>query len=145
MGDVEIRHGRRISLVSELNDHFSKIKEIIPRIGLREFVVDTRDVYNRATLLRQADGLRAANFLVRGDLGHQAVGYCRPAFDEFLWVSYLGTVDSGLANELLMKLSAFEGLETLRAQHDFLGEPVMTQLQEVGNSYNGLACKGNGS
>ncbi len=84
------------------------------------------EIVRRAALIRQREALDAIISLCES--GHSAFAVCllRPAYEELLWVEYLGQ-HSEVANELLIGTCQTGISESLEAQSEFLGRDKFQQ------------------
>lgn len=81
-----------------------------------------------AVLRRQFDSLEAISHLVAAGRGHAAPPLLRPTCEELIWISYLGSIPDGDAEELVLSEAYFDALELLEVQHANSGQAVMTEL-----------------
>ncbi len=85
-------------------------------------------VVRRAVLRRQFDSLEAISHLVAAGRGHAAPPLLRATCEELIWVSYLGSIPDGDAEELVLSGAFFDALEFLEVQHANSGQAVMKEL-----------------
>lgn len=82
----------------------------------------------RFALTRQFESLQASLEMAKATLGHLAVGFIRPALEEFLWLKYLATVDSSVASELYLILGVRDVMRSVEAAEEFIGADGMTKI-----------------
>ena len=85
-------------------------------------------VARRAVLRRQFDSLEAISHLVGEGRGYAAPPLLRPICEELIWISYLASIDSRDAEELICCRASIEVLELLEAQHAECGSAAMREL-----------------
>jgi len=85
-------------------------------------------IVHRAILRRQFDSLEAISHLVAEGKGYAAAPLLRPACEEFIWVKYLAAISVDESEELLRCVASGELLASLKAQDDFGGRTVTTEL-----------------
>lgn len=77
---------------------------------------------------RQHECLQIAVNLADKGQGFAAVGFLRPACEEFLWVKYLSSISKTDAERLLRVVATSEIWDSLRAQHEYTGKTAMVSL-----------------
>lgn len=83
----------------------------------------------RSSLIkRQHECLEIAVDLADKGQGFAAVGFLRPACEEFLWAKYLASISKADAERLLKVLARTEIWDSLKAQDDHVGKAVMGHL-----------------
>jgi hypothetical protein len=85
-------------------------------------------VVYRASLRRQYEAIDAALTLIERGHGAFAVPLLRPALEEQLWLQYLATLSEEDAEAVVVALMQAETLKALKAQDDYAGREVTTQL-----------------
>jgi hypothetical protein len=55
------------------------------------------------------------------------VAYVRPACEEYLWLSYLNSIDSRAAEKLVIALMLVENNRSIEAQRRYFGDEWMTR------------------
>lgn len=73
----------------------------------------------RYALTRQVGAIKAAVELARANLGHYSVCFVRPAFEEFLWVMYLSTLDRRDAHDVFHAMALDDSMRQAQAADDF--------------------------
>ena len=81
----------------------------------------------RGIIKRQFESIEAILKMVDSGIGHFGVTLLRPAFEELVWVEYLGE-NSKIANDLVLLLSNKEISRNLSAQNDFIGTEEMHRV-----------------
>jgi len=94
----------------------------------REFVIDPMLVVEKVCAIRQHESLRATLLLHQNSLGHLAVGYVRPACEEYVWLAYLNLVDKDKVRTLISSLALEESTRSIAAQHRHMGVRGMVAL-----------------
>jgi uncharacterized protein DUF5677 len=105
-----------------------QLLSVFEAVTLEAAYDNPRIVVCRAVLRRQVDGLRAAILLTRAQLGHLALPYVRPACEEFLWLSYLVTLEKDVCASLLLDLACLEGAGIVLRQERYGGSKEMERL-----------------
>ena len=83
---------------------------------------------HRAVVRRQFDSLSATIALTKSNLGFAAACLVRPACEEYIWLNYLNTVEESQAEKLVTLLGQHEACEHVKAQENYAGASVMTNL-----------------
>jgi hypothetical protein len=115
-----------IALAAQLIRHFERL--FISRVrDLRwtDFLDDPLLLAEKVCILRQHEALRGALALNESGVGHLAVGFVRPACEEYIWLSYLNSIDRAKAGQLLLALNLSDFTRTLEAQRKFMGTDEM--------------------
>ena len=81
-----------------------------------------------SVIKRQHECLAIAVDLADRGQGFAAVGFLRPACEEFLWAKYLKSITKADAERLLKVLARSEMWDSLKAQDDYAGKTAMTHL-----------------
>lgn len=81
-----------------------------------------------AVIKRQHECLTITVDLADRGQGFAAVGFLRPACEEFLWAKYLSAISQADAERLLTVLARSEIWDSLKAQDDYAGKTTMTHL-----------------
>jgi hypothetical protein len=81
----------------------------------------------RGSLVRQYEALAAALKMGRDGHGHFAVTFLRPAFEELIWIRYLGK-HSELASELVRLIADREIAVNLSEQNEYFGVKHMADV-----------------
>jgi hypothetical protein len=116
----------RIALATRLVQHFGRI--FISRhadIRWIDILEDPLLLAEKACIVRQHEALRAALVLNENGIGHLAVGFVRPACEEYIWLGYLNSIDRKKAGRLLLALNLSESARSLEAQRKFMGADEM--------------------
>lgn len=119
----------RADIASQLVDLFHQfLIDRLSDITWREFVIDPMLVVEKVCAVRQHEALRATLLLHQNSLGHLAVGYVRPACEEYIWLAYLKSVDKGKARLLASSIALEESTRSISAQHRHMGADGMVSL-----------------
>lgn len=89
---------------------------------------DLRLLATNYLVRRQLEAIDAALLLTRGELGHMAVGFVRPALDELLWLTWMVTLSRDTAQRLLVAMGRSDATRSLLAQRRHVGDDVMSEL-----------------
>lgn len=89
-------------------------------------------IVQRAILIRQYGCFDTILHLNENSRGYAAVVLLRPAVEELIWCKYLDTINTSIANRLLLVMSQLEANDSLKAQDDYLER---TATKELGLSY----------
>lgn len=120
------REPDRIALATRLVQHFERV--FISRhkdIRWIDILEDPLLLAEKACIVRQHEALRAALALNESGVGHLAVGFVRPACEEYIWLGYLNSIDRKKAGRLLVALNLSEAARSLEAQRNFMGTDEM--------------------
>ena len=101
---------------------------VLGAMDWEEAMADLRLLAVNHVLRRQLDGLEGALLLARSRLGHLSISLVRLALDEMIWLKFLGTLSAEKATELLLALGVYDGLRSLLAQRDYIGDEAMKGL-----------------
>ena len=116
----------RIVLAGRLVELFGRIfisrNEVIRWANILE---DPLLLAEKACIVRQHEALRGALALNESGVGHLAVGFVRPACEEYIWLSYMNSIDRTKAGRLLLALNLSESARSLEAQRKFMGPDEM--------------------
>jgi hypothetical protein len=82
----------------------------------------------RAAVCRQQEAVEAALLLIDAGKGECAAPLLRPACEELLWCTYLGTLDRQDAEIILICITHHEKWQSLTAQRDISSAEVMEGL-----------------
>lgn len=82
-----------------------------------------------SVIKRQHECLTIAVDLVDRGQGFAAVGFLRPACEEYLWAKYLSAITKADAERLLKVLVKSELWDSLKAQDDYSGNTAMAQME----------------
>jgi hypothetical protein len=119
----------RADIASQLVDLFRQfLIDRLSDITWREFVIDPILVVEKVCAIRQHEALRATLLLHQSSLGHLAVGYVRPACEEYIWLAYLNSVDKDRARILISSLALEESTRSIAAQRRHMGADGMVAL-----------------
>jgi hypothetical protein len=92
-----------------------------------EFLNDPLLLAGKVCIFRQHEALRGALALNESGVGHLAVGFVRPACEEYIWLSYLNSIEREKAGRLLLALNLSESARSLEAQRKFMGTDEMIE------------------
>jgi hypothetical protein len=115
----------RVEPVRELLSEIDKLV-VIGHLDWREQNTNFLGLAINHTLRRQREALGAAVTLADTGQGHLAIGFVRPALDEWLWLTYLCRLDLAQANKLLGVMGRYDSVRSLSAQRDYIGDEAMT-------------------
>jgi hypothetical protein len=77
---------------------------------------------------RQLEAIRAALELADSGLGHLAVGFVRPACDEFLWLKYFAQVSAEDLRKIFLLMAVRDGLRSVAAAQGYVGAESMIAI-----------------
>jgi hypothetical protein len=100
----------------------------IPNLTVGEFSEEPQKLVAIVSAMRQRESLNAAILLAEGGLGHLGVMHVRPACDEYLWLSYLSSLDASDARDVVLALRSEEISRSLNDQYVHLGEELMIRI-----------------
>jgi|SRR5580704_8198044 hypothetical protein len=83
--------------------------------------------FRRGVIQRQIEAMQAIMQMVDGGHGHFGVTFLRPAYEELVWLEYLGK-RTNIANDLLLSLMQHELAQNIQAQREYAGMEVMKTL-----------------
>lgn len=116
----------RIALTAQLIRHFEHLFiSGIRNLTWINYINDPLLLAEKVCLFRQHEALRGALALNESGIGHLALGFVRPACEEYIWLSYLNSIDRSRAGRLLLTLALSEFARTLEAQRKFMGTDEM--------------------
>ncbi|MEV4214041.1 DUF5677 domain-containing protein [Micromonospora sp. NPDC049662] len=96
--------------------------------SMDEVHADYRLIACMVALARQRESLLAAIKLSEDTLGHLAVGFIRPACEEYLWLKYLTSLECKDSNDVLLVLASSDALRSLSAARGYIGDPMLNKL-----------------
>ena len=116
----------RIALTAQLIQHFERLF-IQPHGDVKwtDFLNDPYLLAEKVCIFRQHEALRGALALNQSGVGHLALGFLRPACEEYIWLRYLNSIDRTKAGRLLLALALSEFARSLDAQQKFMGTDEM--------------------
>lgn len=82
----------------------------------------------RVAVQRQRESLDAGLRLAESAMGHIAVGFVRPACEEFLWLKYLASLDIADATVAFVALGNHDALRSLVAVKGYKGTESLVRL-----------------
>lgn len=126
-GRVQGPAGLRIAAVRRVLTTLQPMKVALADQPPSHFM-DVLDLVCRAAYIRQHEALVGHVSASAAGHGHATVLILRPAFEEMLWLEYLGTLDAAIARELLGLLTAQEIGQGVEAQQKHLGKRTMKEL-----------------
>jgi hypothetical protein len=88
---------------------------------------DIADAVSRSVLVRQHDALSEVGRAVADGRAHTVLGLLRPSLEEFISLSYLGTMDRERVDAYLEARHDQEFLRSIRAQRQFFGDKEMVR------------------
>jgi hypothetical protein len=119
----------RADIASQLVGLFGRfLIDRLSDITWHEFVGDPMLVVEKVCAIRQYEALQATLLLHKNYLGHLAVGYVRPACEEYIWLAYLNSIDRDKARSLIFLLTLEESTRGIAAQHRHMGVRNMIAL-----------------
>lgn len=116
----------------EAVERLTALSERLFRIGRLDWDAvmdsDARQLALNHAFRRQLESIQAAVLLNRSDLGHLAVGFIRPALEEFMYLTFLLDLDKAKAQRLILIFGRWDGIRSLQAQRSYVGDEVMESL-----------------
>jgi hypothetical protein len=111
------------SLLGDVSGLMAELRMMIEPTADFEWAGSTDDQWwefaKRSAIIRQQEAVETIIQLSEMRRGHFGVTLLRPAFEELVWIDYLGK-NKSLANELIRELTRKELSDSLEAQSDFL-------------------------
>lgn len=122
MGNVE-------NLASSVENLLNAVSPAVQAISKYEWT-DQKflPLINRAVVRRQFDSLSATIALTKSNHGFAAACLVRPAYEEYIWLNYLNTMEESQAERLLKLLGSHEVCDHVKAQENYAGASVMNDL-----------------
>jgi hypothetical protein len=117
-----------IELTSNVVQEFERLYlSTVGDIDWDQFYSGRLGYVEKVCVVRQCEAIKAALLLAKEGLGHLAVAYVRPACEEYLWLSYLNSVDSQAAEKFIMALMLVENDRSIEAQGQYFGDDWMAR------------------
>jgi hypothetical protein len=101
---------------------------IVGELKWATIAADYRLLAINAAMRRQGESIRATILLSRQNLGHLAVAFVRASLEDVMYLAFFVGLDKTDSQEFFVLMGNWDGLRSLLAQREYVGDEIMKQL-----------------